>query len=394
MTHARLAALAGAGLCLAAGAPAESPLSRLATTLAVAIERVAGDRPVELGPIQDRTGRGATFALDLRALVLERLGPHARRTPGGPDPRVRVDAVLVETPHRLVVSARVVAEPEGRVLDVVSASVPTDPALLALFPLPSRSVPGPIDVIGSARTPPLDGPILDILLLAEDRMLLLAPDAVALYRFDGASLTQEARRSLPGPFDTVRMPGGLLAPESDGAWALTSRTPRATFFAIASGRRLVERDQTATVPIPGAAEGVRYRPGTNLLEGAVAGLGTGPFLALDPALPGLGLGDGGQLLIAGVDSARDTGARAGPALATLWSSVFAASGAAPPTGTDSIQLFERTETGVEPLDTIPLPGHVRALGGLADGARARLVAAVEDEAGTHLLVLDLRRGER
>jgi hypothetical protein len=391
VTAARVAVIAAAGLCLGGRAQAESPLSRLAARLTAAIEQVAGERSVELRPIQDRTGRGATFALDLHGLVLERLGPLGRRSPGGPG--VRVDSVLIETPHRLIVSARVVAEPEGRLLDLVSVSVPTDPALLALSPVPSLSAPGSIDIVGKARTPPLEGPVLDVVLLPEDRVLLLAADAVALYRFDGANLAQEARRPLPGPLDTVRAPGGLLVPEGGGAWALTSRSPRATFFAVEGGRRLVERQQSPTIRFPGSAEGVRFRPGTNLLEGAVAGLGAGPFLALEPALPVLALGERGQLLLAADDSPRDAGARAGPALAALWPPVFAAASAAPPGGTDAVQLFERTQARVQPLDAIPLSGHVRALGADTRGAGARLVAAVEDEAGTHLLVLDLRRRE-
>jgi len=392
VTQARLIAFLGAGLCLAAGARAEPPLARLATTLAAEIARVAGDRAVELGPIQDRTGRGAAFALDLRSLVLERLGPRARRSQEGAEPRVRIESVLTETPHRLIVSARVVADPGGRLLDVLSASLPTDSALLALAPMPSRSVPGVIHVVGSARTPPLDAAILDLALVSDERLLVLAPDAIALYRLDGSSLAQEARRALPGPLETVRTPGGLLAIQGDGAWALTSCAPRATFFAIEGGRRLVEREQTASLRLPGSPEGVRYRPGTNLLEGAVAGLGTGPFLALDPALPAVALGAGGQLLLAG-DTPRDTGARAGPALTALWPAVLAAASAAPPTGTDSIQLFERREAGLEPLDAIPVPGHVRALAGTARGASARLLAAVEDKTGVYLLLLDLRRGE-
>ena len=58
---------------LALPAAADSPLNRLAVALADEIARTAQGRPVEIGSIEDRTGRGAAFVLDLRNLLLSRL---------------------------------------------------------------------------------------------------------------------------------------------------------------------------------------------------------------------------------------------------------------------------------------------------------------------------------
>jgi hypothetical protein len=75
------------------------------------VVRVARGRPVEVTVPEDRTGHGASLALDLHALVLERL--KGRAEVRGSGPRLRVRSVLSETAAGLVLSARVVEEPGG-----------------------------------------------------------------------------------------------------------------------------------------------------------------------------------------------------------------------------------------------------------------------------------------
>src|SRR4029077_20458668 len=91
--------------------------------------------------------------------------------------------------------------------------------------------------------------------------------------------------------------------ESDAAfWALTSRSPRALLFAVEDGR-LVERQEAAALPWPGCPSGLRYRAGTNLIEGAIAGVPAGPYLGLDDSAPRVAVTTDGSLR---------TGAAAGP----------------------------------------------------------------------------------
>jgi hypothetical protein len=374
---------------LAAALPATAApsLVRLAEGFAAEIVRAARGRPVEVAVPEDRTGRGASLALDLRALVVDRLRGRATVTESGP--RLRVQSVLSETATGLVVSARVVEEPGDRLVDLLSASVAADDTLIALSPLRAPPASATIDVLKAGRTPPLDGPVLDLAFFDDDRLVILGPDSVALYRWDGAGLTVESRRPLAGPLDTVRFPGGLLrVAEGDAAfWALTSRSPRALLFAL-ENKRLVERQEAAALPWPGCPGGLRYRPGTNLVEGTIAGAGAGPYLGLDDSAPAVSVTADG-VLRAGAES----GPAAGPALAALWPGVVAASSPRPPGEDDAILLVNTSaQGGPQVLDSLHVEGAVRALATRRHGDSVRLVAAVEEPDRTsRLLVLELAR---
>ena len=386
----RRTALVLAFLAAALPALAAPPLVRLAEALATEIVRAARGRPVEVAVPEDRTGRGASLALDLRALVLDRL--RGRATVAESGPRLRIQSVLSETAAGLVVSARVVEEPGERLVDLLSAAVPADSSLLALSPVRSPPAPTTIDVVSMARTPPLEGTVLDLAFFGDERLILLGADAVALYRWNGASLILESRQPLSGPLETVRRPGGLLrVAERDAAfWAITSRAPRAMLFAVDEGR-LVLRQEAEALPWPACPRGVRYRPGTNLLEAAIAGLGTGPFLALDDGAPRVSVSADGILR----GAADGAGLGAGTALTGLWPGMVAASSAQPP-GDDDAILIVSTAGGEGPrlVDSLRVEGAVRALAGRELGRTARLVAAVEErDRAARLLVLDLARAE-
>lgn len=372
----------------AAGAPA---LVRLAEGFADEIVRAARGRPVEVAAPEDRTGRGSAVALDLRALVLDRLQGRATVTESGP--RLRVASVLAQTGTGLVISARVVEEPGERLVDLLSVSVPADESLLTVSPARARPGSAGIDVVATGRTPPLEEPVLDLAFFGDERLVVLGPESVALYGWDGAALTLLSRQPLPGPLETVRAPGGLLrVAEKDAAfWALTSRSPRALLFAVEDGR-LVARQEADALPWPACPAGLRYRPGTNLIEGAVRGLGAGPFLGLDDsALQVAVTADG--ILIEGAA----TGPVVGPPLAALWPGVVAAASARPPGEDDSVLIIATSEgagEGPRVLDSLRVDGAVRALAGRVHADSARLVAAVEDVAdGPRLLVMDLARPE-
>jgi hypothetical protein len=384
----RRAAVVLAILAFAPPAAAAPALVRLAEGFAAEVVRVAQGRPVEVAVPEDRTGRPA-LALDLHALVLDRLRDQA--TIRGSGPRLRVRSVLSETPAGLVLSARVVEEPGGRLVDLLSVSAPADESVFALSPVPVPPGPSAIEVRPTGRTPLLEEPVLDLAFFGDERLVVLGPDAVALYRWEEAGLTLESRQPWPGHLDTVRFPGGLLRmAEKDAAfWALTSRSPRALLFALEGGR-LAERQDADALPWPACPAGLRYRAGTNLIEGSVAGLGPGPFLGLDDSSPGLAVDAEGVLL----DGAA-TGPTVGPALASLWPGVVAAASPRPPGESDAILIVSTRDgspEGARVMDSVRVDGAVRALAARARGESMRLVAAVEDEeGGARLLVMDLAR---
>ena len=387
----RRAAVVLAVLAFAPPAAAAPALVRLAEGFAVEVLRVARGRPVEVTVPEDRTGRRASLALDLHALVLDRL--QGRAIIRGSGPRLRVRSVLSETSGGLVLSARVVEEPGGRLVDLVSVSAPLDDSVFALSPVPAPpapAAPAAIEVRSTGQTPVLEEPVLDLAFFSDERLVVLGTEAVALYRWDDTRLTLESRRPWPGHLDTVRSPGGLLrVAEKDAAfWALTSRSPRALLFALDEGR-LVERQEADALPWPACPAGLRYRAGTNLIEGSVAGLGQGPFLGLDDSAPALAVSPDGAL----VDGAA-SGLAVGPAMASLWPGVVATASPRPPGEDDAILVVAtRDGSGGGPrlLDSIRVDGAVRALAARARGESIRLVAAVEDEGGARLLVMDLAR---
>lgn len=251
----------------------------------------------------------------------------------------------------------------------------------------STSRPGSLGVSGRARTPALAEPVLDLALLDDDLILALSPEAVSLYRWGRDGLSLESRRPLPGNTVPVRTPGGLLTPldESGAFWALSSRVPSAALYRIES-RRLTEIASADALPWPGCPEGLRFRDGTNLVQGRVASLGPGPFLTLEP---GFAVDADARLREAEVETGEDA-ARVGPTLAALGGSLLAASQPGPPGASDEILLLARTATGWTVEQALPVEGAVRALAARPRQGQWRLVAAVEEpERTTHLVILDL-----
>lgn len=361
-------------LVLAAAASSATSLGRLADAVAAEIARVSAGRPVELSPPDDRTGTG--LGLDLDALVRARL--EGRVSLAGSGPRLTVTSTVAALGTRLVWSARVVEEPSAALVDVISVSAAWDPALLPLVPSRAGSGAEGVDVLDRATTPPVEGRIVALAFLGDERLLVLFDDALALYRRDGLLLRLESRRDLPGPLAGVRFPGGvLLSAESESAcWALTSRTPRAVLYSL-DGNRLTPTHQADVVPWPRVAAGVRFRPGTNLLDVAAPGI-DGPLLALE-AEEGWVVGADGALARMGVSDAAGPERRAGPALARLWPGLVAAASPDPPGEHDRILLYR--DAAGPTAASLPVEGAVRALASRRRGANALLAAALEDSGG-------------
>ena len=361
-------------LVLAAAASSATSLGRLADAVAAEIARVSAGRPVDLSPPEDRTGTG--LGLDLDALVRARLEGRVSLATSGP--RLTVTSTVAALGTRLVWSARVVEEPSAALVDVISVSTAWDPALLPLVPGRAGSGAEGVDVLDRATTPPVEGRIVALAFVGDERLLVLFEDALALYRRDGLLLRLESRRDLPGPLAGVRFPGGvLLAAESESAcWALTSRTPRAVLYSL-DGNRLTPTHQADAVPWPRVAAGVRFRPGTNLLEVAAPGI-DGPLLALEPEEGWVVEGDG-TLARLGASDPAPSERRAGPALARLWPGWVAAASPDPPGEHDRILLYR--DAAGPTTASLPVEGAVRALASRRHGANAVLAAALEDAGG-------------
>lgn len=386
-TSPALAQEVGTPLAVASRVASDSPLTRLAEAVSLEILRTAEGRPVEILPPEDRAGRPG-LALDLLALVLERLKGRVALADTGA--RLRIVSVLSEAPGRLLFSARVNDEPGGRLLDVLSLSVTADPALLSLIPLPSGATPQGLDVIASLRTPPLESPALALAFLGDRHLVVLSPESVTLYRFDVDTLALLSRQPLSGQKEIVRQPGGILRRSGEDAfWALTNTRAEAHLFGVA-GSGLVTRRRADALPWPGSTEGLRYRAGTNLIEGSLPGLGEGPFLGLDSLEGGAIVSPEGHLTWAGETLQSP---RVGPTLTRPWPATLVTSTAAPPGEVDALLVIAREASGLRIVARIPVEGSVRALASQRRNRGARLAFAAENSTGiVHLFFIDLAPG--
>jgi hypothetical protein len=224
---------------------------------------------------------------------------------------------------------------------------------------------------------------LAIEFLGGERFLALSADELALYALDSAGAAALLSRApLPGPFFAVRAPAGMLRVASADAacWAMTNGMHDALLYAV-EGNRLLLRERAAALPWPGAPAGLRYLPGTNVLE-------RGDERLARVAEGGWAVMDDGTLLQAD----RAGGLRVGTALAPLWEPFALASAPLPPGQGDALLLLERGAAGAAIAETLPVDGSIRALAAQVAGRRARVVVAVEpSEAG--LLVLEFRARE-
>lgn len=224
------------------------------------------------------------------------------------------------------------------------------------------------------RTQPELG-ALDLAFLDQDRLVVLSEDTLTLYRLSGTRLERGARLSLPGEPLAARAPAGILrVVQGEGAcWAATNRRSGATLFTVDGGRLVAVGGAEAIPPSvlpPGAeAQGARFQPGTNLLE-------AGPLPLLRVA-QGLAVARDGVLLLGGEPEA--SGRRCGDALADLGPGRWIASGAAPPSDRDELQVLRLDGDRVLQVAAFPFEGRIRALAA-RPGPAGTLVAVATDTA--------------
>ena len=369
-------------------ARAEAPLARLAEEMAAEVVRVARDRPVEVAP---SSGAAATAgATDWRALLVARLAERTRLAQEGP--RVRVEWALGESPARLTASARLLEEPGDRLLDIVSVSAPLPEGEVPLLPGPLPAPRGAADIVATSRSAPIDARLLALAWLSDDRALAVSAEEAAVYRLSDTNLSLESRRRLPGPFSPVRSPAALAVGAEATAWVLTSGAASAALLAC-DGPRLLVRSSAQALPFAGSPEGLRFRAGTSLVEGSPAGLGPGPFVALEASGAAAVAGQG-ELLLPGATGPVSAGLRVGSALARLWDGLLACSSPQAPGDTDSLWLVEVSGQLGSVADAIPVEGCLSALASRRTPGGARLLAALLEPGGrSRLLLMDLRRRE-
>jgi hypothetical protein len=202
--------------------------------------------PLELGVPDDRTGGSSSLAADLHACCRRA----CRAATGGR--RVRVTSVLSQQPGRLVFSARLVEGTDGRLIDVVSVSMATDGGDLSLASdalggsrgRPRRRPPGALGAASGTGARP--------------RVPRRRPPARAVAR-GGRALPLgpgvAAPRVAPRPGRAAAAgahSGGILwtSDRESAFWALTSRVPRATVFAVEGERLSVASAAADSVPWP------------------------------------------------------------------------------------------------------------------------------------------------
>ena len=378
-----LAAMLAAVLPSAAAAAEEHPLAALAARAADELVRLAAGRPVQVDVPDDRTGL-AGAALDLQSLIEARLGERAAVARSGP--RVRLSSALARSATRLRLVGRLTAEPGGTLVDVLAVSVEADPDLLELSVLP-RPPRGTVAVLSSNRSAPLGSRVLDLAFADDDRLIVLLEDGVALYQRVGEDLVRRDHRPLDATL-VVRAPAGVVVHATGEAafWVSTNLAEGAVLFTI-DGGRLQEIERAAALPWPGAGQGARFHPGTNTIDVALPGLGSGPHLRAAAGPTPWAIAPDGRF---GVARAWST-TRIGSAGARLWTSAWIASSPEPPGPRDALLVLDASGGTPAVVATFPVPGSVTAIGARARGDRAYVAAATVESGAHRLIVMEIAR---
>jgi hypothetical protein len=240
-------------------------------------------------------------------------------------------------------------------------------------------------------------PLLALAFVSDTRLLALSANALMLLRTDSSDLATLAHLALETPAQRVRAPAGLLVvpSEADAVWMLTNRGTRAWLIAWSDDRLTVRADAEA-VPVPGSTAALRYREGTNCIEGPLPRLGTGPFLAVELTEKPWAVTTAARLVWPNAPSAKgeDGPPRVGPTLAALWPGWLATSTNRTPGSGDALLVFARRKATVRQVASLPMDESIRALASRRSAAHVRLALATETSSGaTRLMLVELRRNE-
>jgi len=368
-------------------AAATHPLAALADRAADELIRIAAGHPIQVDLPDDRTGM-ADAALDLQSLLEARL--RARAVVARSGPRVRLSSALGRSATRLRLVGRVTAEPGGALVDVLAVSAEVDPDLLELAALP-RPPRGTVTVMSSNVSAPVGARVLDVAFVDDERLIVLMEDGVALYQRDGDALVRRDHRPLEVS-SVVRAPAGFVVVAAGEAafWVCTNLAEGAVLFTM-DGGRLQETQRAAALPWPGSPQGARFRPGTNLIDVGVPGLGSGPHLRAGAGETAWAIAPDGRLGVARVGW---SATRVGSAAALLWKGVWIASSAEPPGATDALSVLSVRDGGAPTVvATFPLQGRVAGIGARARGDRAFVATALALGGAHRLILMEVARDE-
>jgi hypothetical protein len=220
----------------------------------------------------------------------------------------------------------------------------------------------------------------------DGRLLAVTPRQVELLRLDGGAVIV-AGLPLPGAERPVRAPAALVSQDagSSAAWVLTNRTDRAGLYDC-EGDALSLRAEASALPWPGSPSGVRFREGTDWLEGDVVGVGAGPFLTVLRGDRNLAVSPDGRLLGSGSDAPAEPSTRpvVGPTLAMLQPGLLFASTPRPPGAEDALLVLEEGDGGYAEVRAIPVEGAICALAARPGRGGAMVVASVVTGEGYEL----------
>jgi hypothetical protein len=232
--------------------------------------------------------------------------------------------------------------------------------------------------------------VLAVAFVGPTRALLLEEDRASLWRLSAEAMVKEAEHLFPAPAERVRHAGGLLIGVADGLdfWALRSGWTEALLLTCSEDGAppaLTPGEKAAALPWPGASNGLRFRAGTNILEGEVRGLGEGPFLAVTPD-GAWAVDTEGRLEIPGMPPTAP--ACVGSVMARPWPEVALTASASEP---DALLSVLPDEGGPRLTRLVEIAGRIRALAALATGDAASVLLAVDRPGGHSLLRVELPR---
>lgn len=265
---------------------------------------------------------------------------------------------------------------------------PLGPALLSATA--TLLADGPVRVV-PLRSFDLLAPATALAFAGPTRLVALGSDDVRL--LDTATGALVHRLELPGRRQAARIAAGLVVaePEARSAWLLSNRRSGAVLVEW-TDERLQVGSEAPRVPWPGSPTGLRYAPGTNLVEGETLA-GEGPLLGLAAGAPPLFVRPNGELVLGGQPETTVTSRLVGPTLASLWPGWFLASTARPPDEPDALLLLSGTKAEEEA--SWPAPGAIRCVAARVSEGTALVALVVElDAKRFRLVLLRLERSER
>jgi hypothetical protein len=252
----------------------------------------------------------------------------------------------------------------------------------------SEAAPSPI-VLGR-----LDRIVLALSPAGPDHLLFVEEDRISLWRVSGGTLVPSGSVPAPEPAERVRDAAALVhAPADDGGWVLRTGWTGAVLVSLegradaAKGATLAITSAADALPWPGAGKGVRFRSGTSLIEGPLAGMGDGPYVMIAP--DGTAAVDRDGRLLLSDDETSDAVPRVGSAVVRPWPGLVVASSAVPPGPNDEVLLIRTDPPRV--IGRVAVDGRIRALAVWTAGATGSVFAAVERERGTDIVRIDIRR---